>query len=47
MAAFFTKWMRDVRDAQTPDGRFPDFAPQTFQKTLADMTRGDFMGVPG
>ena len=47
MGAFFTKWMRDVRDAQTPDGRFPDFAPQPFQKTLADMKRGDFMGVPG
>lgn len=47
MGAFFTKWMRDVRDAQTPDGRFPDFAPQPFQKTLADMRRGDFMGVPG
>jgi alpha-L-rhamnosidase len=47
MGAFFTKWMRDVRDAQTPDGRFADFSPQPFQKTLADMKRGDFMGVPG
>lgn len=47
MGAFFTKWMRDVRDAQTPDGRFPDFAPQPFQKTLAAARRGDFMGVPG
>ncbi len=47
MGAFFTKWMRDVRDAQTPDGRFPDFAPQPFQKTLAGLNRGDFMGVPG
>jgi alpha-L-rhamnosidase len=28
MAAFFTKWIRDIRDSQTPDGRFPDFAPQ-------------------
>jgi alpha-L-rhamnosidase len=30
MAAFFTKWMRDVRDAQADDGRFPDFAPHPF-----------------
>ncbi|MDK3160830.1 family 78 glycoside hydrolase catalytic domain [Kamptonema cortianum] len=27
MAAFFRKFMQDVRDAQTMDGRFPDFAP--------------------
>lgn len=47
MGAFYTKWMRDVRDAQTPDGRFPDFAPQPFQKTLAAMKGGDFMGVAG
>ncbi|GAA4439951.1 hypothetical protein GCM10023091_22920 [Ravibacter arvi] len=28
MGAFFTKWTRDIRDSQTPDGRFPDYAPQ-------------------
>ena len=27
LAAFFTKWLRDVRDDQAEDGRFPDFAP--------------------
>jgi alpha-L-rhamnosidase len=27
MGAFFTKWLRDVRDNQLPDGQFPDFAP--------------------
>lgn len=27
MAAFFTKWIRDIRDAQADDGSFPDFAP--------------------
>ncbi len=27
LAAFFTKWLQDVRDAQADDGRFPDFAP--------------------
>lgn len=25
--AFLTKWMRDLRDGQTPDGAFPDIAP--------------------
>ncbi|UCG27753.1 MAG: glycoside hydrolase family 78 protein, partial [Bacteroidales bacterium] len=27
MAAFYTKWCRDIRDAQSDDGRFADFAP--------------------
>ena len=27
MAAFYTKWMQDMRDDQSPDGRFPDVAP--------------------
>jgi len=30
MAAFFTKWVPDIRDAQTDDGRYPDFAPHPF-----------------
>ena len=30
MAAFFTKWLPDVRDAQADDGRYPDFAPHPF-----------------
>ena len=30
MAAFFTKWVPDVRDAQTDDGRYPDFAPHPY-----------------
>ncbi len=25
--AFLTKWMRDMRDGQTPEGAFPDIAP--------------------
>src|SRR5690606_8701910 len=25
--AFLTKWMRDLRDGQTPEGAFPDIAP--------------------
>jgi alpha-L-rhamnosidase len=28
VAAFFTKWMTDIADAQTPDGIFPDTAPR-------------------
>ncbi|MBP8303251.1 MAG: family 78 glycoside hydrolase catalytic domain [Phycisphaerae bacterium] len=28
VAAFFTKWMTDVQDAQTPEGVFPDTAPR-------------------
>jgi alpha-L-rhamnosidase len=28
VAAFFTKWMMDVQDAQDPQGRFPDIAPR-------------------
>lgn len=40
MAAFFTKWLCDVRDAQMPDGRFPDFAPNPAHLS------GAFTGVP-
>lgn len=28
VAAFFTKWLIDVEDAQTPEGIFPDVAPR-------------------
>lgn len=28
VAAFFTKWMTDIADAQTPEGIFPDTAPR-------------------
>ena len=28
VAAFFTKWMIDIEDAQTPEGVFPDTAPR-------------------
>jgi len=40
MAAFFTKWVPDVRDAQTKDGRYPDFAPHPFDPEAR------FSGVP-
>ena len=41
MAAFYTKWMKDVRDAQAEDGRFADFSPHPFGKDKI------FTGVPG
>lgn len=40
MAAFFTKWIPDLRDAQTADGRYPDFAPHPFEPSVR------FSGVP-
>jgi|GEM_PF-71112 len=40
MAPFYTKWMRDVRDAQADDGRFPDFAPHPYDPNVR------FSGVP-
>lgn len=30
MGAFWTKWLRDLRDDQARDGRFPDFAPHPY-----------------
>jgi alpha-L-rhamnosidase len=27
LAAFFSKWVRDIRDDQAEDGRYPDYAP--------------------
>jgi alpha-L-rhamnosidase len=35
VAAFFTKWMDDVTDAQSPEGGFPDVAPR-----LVDLSDG-------
>ena len=40
MGAFYTKWMRDLRDSQLPDGRYPDYAPQV-------RTFGNFYNAPG
>lgn len=40
MAAFFTKWIPDTRDAQANDGRFADFSPQPFDPNVR------FSGVP-
>lgn len=42
MATFLTKWLQDLRDDQTADGRFPDFAPNP--NTVLGEDR--FFGVP-
>jgi alpha-L-rhamnosidase len=34
VAAFFTKWMADVEDAQSKEGAFSDFAPRLKDKAL-------------
>jgi alpha-L-rhamnosidase len=41
LAAFFTKWLEDVRDAQADDGRFADFSPHPYGKNAR------FTGTPG
>jgi alpha-L-rhamnosidase len=40
MAAFYTKWVPDTRDAQAADGRFADFSPQPYDPNVR------FSGVP-
>jgi alpha-L-rhamnosidase len=40
VAAFFTKWMIDVEDAQTPEGVFPDVAPRLPEQI-------NWTGLPG
>ena len=42
MAAFFSKWVADIRDAQDSDGRYPDFAPHPHN--IPEMP---FMNAPG
>ncbi len=41
IAAFFSKWMVDIVDAQTPDGIFPDTAPRLREDD------GNFVGLDG
>ena len=31
MAAFYTKWIQDIRDAQTKEGAYPDIVPYTLK----------------
>jgi len=39
-AAFFTKWLTDVADAQAPDGAFPDVAPLVDLGDVIDLSHG-------
>ncbi len=34
VAAFYTKWLREVMEAQRPSGTFPGYAPYPFQHSL-------------
>lgn len=40
MAGFFTKWLRDIRDAQQADGSLPDVAPMYWPLLDADPAWG-------
>ena len=40
MAAFFTKWRRDIEEAQAEDGRFSDFSPNPL------MPNNQFLAAP-
>jgi alpha-L-rhamnosidase len=40
VAAFFTKWMVDVVDAQSPEGAFPDVAPLFGDRSEAFLKKG-------
>jgi alpha-L-rhamnosidase len=40
-AAFFTKWMTDVRDAQSPEGAFPNVAPRKVMASDGAAAWGD------
>ncbi|MCW3020484.1 MAG: alpha-L-rhamnosidase [Solirubrobacterales bacterium] len=44
-SAFLEKWCRDLRDAQTPEGCFPDFAPHPFGPL--EPPKSEFYGNPG
>lgn len=45
VAAFFTKWLRDVAEAQLPDGAFPDYCPWPFQHGKAFATAWTDAGI--
>src|ERR671921_523289 len=40
VCAFFTKWMVDVEDAQSPEGAFPDVAPLLRDLSMLDLSNG-------
>jgi alpha-L-rhamnosidase len=40
VAAFFTKWIDDVRESQRPHGPYPDYAPYPYAHGAAGATHG-------
>ena len=47
VAAFFTKWMQDVEDAQSEEGAFPDFAPRVKDETMTGFEAAPAWGDAG
>ncbi|MFX1449975.1 MAG: family 78 glycoside hydrolase catalytic domain [Promethearchaeota archaeon] len=45
MAAFYTKWIQDMRDAQSDEGRFTDMVPTPFR--IKGVYKLWFLGAPG
>lgn len=45
VAAFFTKWLREVQEAQLPSGAFPDYCPWPFQHGKAFATAWTDAGI--
>ncbi len=45
VAAFFTKWLREVREAQLPSGAYPDYCPWPFQHGKAFATAWTDAGI--
>lgn len=41
MAAFFTKWFADIRDAQFPEGAFSNIAPRHYDQLRGTASYGD------
>ncbi len=48
VAAFYSKWMRDLADSQRPNGSIPDVAPNYWPLYNDDVTwPSTFLFVPG
>ena len=45
VAAFYTKWLRELMESQRPSGAFPDFAPYPFQFALDFGTAWTDVGI--
>lgn len=45
MARFFTKWLQDIRDAQSNDGQYSAFAPNPFLTLMLDRSEPGWIGA--